>query len=252
MSEEEKRNIFLPLIPEPIYQKFSLSKTLKDEQGNELLSIRGKPGSQSLELSLFHKHNFPDPIIYAHLVDTLNAQIHVLLYIMNDPNAKRFNVDTLPDGTKTEFGTKYRNLDAELNAMEAGLLPGQIRKGLNILSEAVQAFNTFVKQLGHSMYFIEPLYYHNAVIFERYGFSYQKGRRKMQEINRLFSAENSPILKNLSSPSSPFRKEQAKNSIFYRSWAIHDDILGEKFNDVTMYKILDKKANIDTAPGMKW
>jgi hypothetical protein len=43
-----------------------------------------------------HKIDFPDPILYAHLTDTINGQIHVLLYILNDPDSPRFDVDKMP------------------------------------------------------------------------------------------------------------------------------------------------------------
>lgn len=249
LPEQEKRNIFLKLIPGQIYERFSLPRTLIDEQENNLLIIKGKPGSQSLELYLYHQAGFQDPILYSHLVDTLIGQIHVLLYIMNDPDSPRYNVDRMPDGTKTEFGTKIRNIEAELQAMEAGLLPGQIRRGLNILSDAVVSFEKFVTDLGHNMYFNEPLYYHNAIIFERYGFNYQKGRRRMESIHQRFMEDES-ILDQLGS--TPFRKPEAVNSIFYRSWAIHDGILGEHFGDVTMYRTIGKKSELNTTPGIKW
>jgi hypothetical protein len=168
---------------------------------------------------------------------------------MNDPYSPRFDVDRLPDGTKTEFGTKTRNIEAELRAMKAGLLPGQIRKGLTILSKAVESFEEFVTNLGHTMYFNEPLYYHNAIIFERYGFSYQKGRRRMEAIHKRFKEDQS-IIRKLGE--NPFRQPQARDSIFYRSWAIHDGILGENFGDVTMYRTIGKKNTINTASNIKW
>jgi hypothetical protein len=155
----------------------------------------------------------------------------------------------MPDGTKTEFGTKTRNIEAELGAMQAGLLPGQIRNGLNILSEAVDSFEAFITDLGHTMYFNEPLYYHNAIIFERYGFSYQKGRRRMKAIHQRFVDDES--IHNLFD-TTPFRKPESMTSIFYRSWAIHDGILGENFGDVTMYRTIGKLNTITTAPGIKW
>lgn len=249
LPEQEKRDIFLKLIPEKLYQRFNLPRNMIDAEGNNLLVIKGNPGGQGLELYLYHQAGFQDPILYAHLVDTLNAQIHVLLYIMNDPDSPRFNVDRMPDGTKTEFGTKTRNIEEELRAMEAGLLPGQIRKGLSILSDAVVAFEDFVIRLGHRMYFNEPLYYHNAIIFERYGFNYQKGRRKMEAIHQRFT-EDETLAGQLGT--SPFRRPEAKTSIFFRSWAIHDGILGEPFNDVTMYRTIGSKSNIRTAPNIRW
>lgn len=249
LPEQQQREIFIQLIPAEIFSRFSLPSDLIDEHGNNLLEINGKPGGQSLETRLFHQAGFQDPILYSHLTDTLIGQVHVLLYVMNDPYSTRYDIDRMPDGTKTAFATRNRNLEAELAAMEAGLLPGQIRKGLNILSEAVISFESFVVSLGHTMYFNEPLYYHNAIIFERYGFSYQRGRRKMEAIHARFQEDESLIAQ---LGTTPFRRPEAQTSIFYRTWAIHDGILGEKFDQVTMYKQVGQKSNVTTAPGIHW
>jgi hypothetical protein len=40
-----------------------------------------------VEITLRHQINFPDPVLYGHLTDTLTGQIHVLLYILNDPDS---------------------------------------------------------------------------------------------------------------------------------------------------------------------
>ena len=249
LSQKERREIFLHLVPQELFDRFSLPPNLVDGQGNNLLFIEGEQGGQSLELRMYHQVGFQDPILYCHMVDTLNGQIHVLLYIMNDPNSPRYNIDVLPDGTRTKFGTKTRNLEEELRAMEAGLLPGQIRSGLNILSQAVTSFENFIENLGQNIYFNEPLYYHNAIIFERYGFNYQSGKKKMENIHTRFLEDENVINK---FGSTPFRKPEAQHSIFYRTWAIHDGILGESFDGVTMYKIIDKKGRISTAPGIHW
>src|SRR6266487_2606918 len=81
------------------------------------------------------------------------------------------------------FSTIQRNIEAEKADMQYGLAPGHVRRGLRLLQPATSAFEEFITSLGHDMYFVEPLYYHNAVIFERYGFAYQVGRRKMEGIN---------------------------------------------------------------------
>jgi hypothetical protein len=174
----------------------------------------------------------------------------VLLYILNDPTAPRFNVDKMPDGSPTKFGILQRNLGAERAAMEAGLSPGQVRKGLRFLQPATAAFEEFVTSLGHDMYFVEPLYYHNAVIFERYGFAYQMGKRQMESIQAGF--QKGGELRQKLDGSNPFRTSNAANSIRLRSWAIHDGILGEPFTNVTMYKRVGKSANINTAHDIAW
>jgi hypothetical protein len=114
----------------------------------------------------------------------------------------------------------------------------------------MDAFEGFVTSLGHEMYFVEPLYYHNAVIFERYGFAYQMGKRLMDSIQAGFQEGGDlyPQLDDLN----PFRTSKAVNSIRLRSWAIHDGILGEPFTNVTMYKRVGKSAGINTTPGCKW
>jgi acetoin utilization protein AcuC len=214
------------------------------------LKFRFASGASDVEMMLFHEVGFPDPLLYAHLTDTMNGQIHVLLYILNDPASPRFNVDKMPDGSATRFGTLQRNLEAEQSAMEAGLSPGQVRKGLRLLQSATTAFEEFVTSLGHDMYFVEPLYYHNAVIFERYGYAYQMGKRQMESIQAGFQ-EGGELNQRLDD-SNPFRSSRAANSIRLRSWAIHDGILGEPFTNVTMYKRVGKLANISTTPGCNW
>ena len=128
--------------------------------------------------------------------------------------------------------------------MSAGLNPGQIRSGPHLLSEAMKTFEEFVHGLGHDLYFAEPLYYHNAVIFERYGFTYQQGRNRMIRIDNGFQPGGELLLK--LDNSTPFRTKKAVNSIRLRSWAIHDGIFDEPFTNVTMYKRVGKHHGIST------
>ena len=247
LPEDEKREIYARYIPRELIEKFNLSDLTKDP---ERLQFRFAAGSSDVEMLVYHQKDFPDPILYAHLADSMNGQIYVLLYILNDPSSPRFNVDKMPDGRPTQFGIRIRNIEAERAALQAGLSPGQIRRGLRSLRHALEAFEEFMSSLGHDMYYMEPLYYHNAVIFERYGFSYQLGRRLMNEIQTGF-AEGGALRKKLDN-SNPFRSSSAANSIRLRSWAIHDGILGMPFTNVTMYKRVGLSANMNTASDCKW
>jgi hypothetical protein len=249
LPENEKREIYMRVVPPGLIERFHLPAP-DSQRIKNFTRFKFAPGSSDVELSLFHEERFPDPILYGHLTDTLNGQIHILLYIMNDPASPRFNVDVTPDGQTTRFGTLRRNLDAEAAALSSGLTPGQVRRGLNMLSEAMTTFENFVKYLGQEIYFVEPLYYHNAVIFERHGFAYQEGRRFMDRIHKGFSA-GGDLLPRLDG-STPFRQPNAANSIRLRSWAIHDGILGEPFTSVTMYKHVGKSAGINTCPDCAW
>jgi hypothetical protein len=250
LPEAQKRTIYSRMIPSQVYSRFNLDPTLVDSQGNDLLTLHCDPGSTMAEIDLRHEAGFPDPIMYSHITDTISGQIHILLYILNDPTSPRFNVDRMPDGTPTKFGTSCRNLEAELSAMQFGLAPGQVRRGLRLLGVAAGYFERFTESLGHDLYFADPLYYHNAIIFERYGFSYEKGRKLMARIQDGF-AQDGDLIKRLDG-STPFRTPEAANSIRLRSWAIHDGLLGEPFTDVTMYKRIKSSAGLDSAPGCVW
>jgi hypothetical protein len=221
-----------------------------DTDGNSLLRIDCPPGGSATELELRHEYGFPDPILYGHITDTLNGQIHVLLYVLNNPEGPRFNIDKLADGTATQFGTYKRNIEAEVAAMQAGLAPGQIRMGMRMLSKAIERFEHFIESLGQDMYYNEPLFYHNAIIFEHHGFNYQQGLRRMKRIQTGF-APGGDLLPLLDS-STPFRQPEAADSVRLRSWAIHDGIFGEPFTDVTMYKRIGVHAGIDTSSGCRW
>jgi hypothetical protein len=249
LPEEQKREIYSRIVPKELLKRFNLPG-LDTTRIQSFFKFKFAPGSSDVEISLFHEQFFHDPILYGHLTDTVNGQIHILLYILNDPDSQRFNVDHLPDGSSTRFGTSQRNLEAEAAALSFGLAPGQVRRGLRLLAPAIAAFEQFIISLGHDIYFVEPLYYHNAIIFERYGFTYQLGRRLMERVETGFS-ENGDLQKQLDN-SSPFRKPDTASRIRLRSWAIHDGILGEPFTNVTMYKKVGKSANISTCPGCHW
>ena len=249
LPEAEKRAIYSRVIPQELLERFNLP-SVDSQRLQALLQFKFAPGTHDVEMSLFNEQHCPDPILYGHLTDTVTGQIHILLYILNNPDSPRYNVDILPDGTSTRFGTLKRNLEAETAALEAGLAPGQVRHGLRLLAPAIHAFEHFVASLGHEIYFVEPLYYHNAVIFERYGFTYQMGRRLMERIETGFS-EAGDLHAKLDG-SNPFRKHAAEHSIRLRSWAIHDGILGEPFTNVTMYKRVGIYAGLNTTKGAKW
>lgn len=250
LPEEEKLSIYRRFIPQALMERFNISSDFSDPVGNNLLTIKCREGSTDVVVDLRHEFGAEDPLLYAHLADTMNGQIHVLLYIVNDPDSPRYDVDRMPDGSPTKFGIFKRNIEAEIRAMEAGLAPGQVRSGLRMLGDAIASFEDFVTSLGHEIYFNEPLYYHNAIIFERYGFRYQQGRRLMESIHAGF--KDGGELRAALDGSTPFRKPEFADSIRGRSWALHDGVMGKPYTNVTMYKVIDDEANIATFPQAKW
>jgi hypothetical protein len=249
LPDADKRSVFSRLIPDELLTYFQVPADLRDGQGRDLLRLDCSPGCSDAEMYLFHQVGFRDPVLYGHITDTISGQIHILLYVINDPEGERFDIDHTPDGAPTLLGTAGRNRAEELRAMQAGLSPGQIRRGLRLMSAASHKFEEFVKSLGHPIYFAEPLYYHNAILFERLGFAYQSGRSLMEKIQAGFSPGGELAQK---LDGSPFRSPSALNSIRLRSWAIHDGILGQPFTGVTMYKQVGKYAGISTSKDSQW
>lgn len=191
-----------------------------------------------------------DPMLYLNMADTFNNQLIVLLVIVNDPDSPRYNTDTDLQGNRTQFGTESRNIPAELEAMRAGLAPGQVRKGLRVFKQSVPIFEQFVTNMGHDIFFIEPLAYSNAIVFERYGFSYLRGHQEMIRIDREFRPGGT--LHAELTPDNPFRLPDAWTSVRGRAWAIHDGILGHNFTGFQMYKHVGDHAGVNTFPDANW
>ena len=203
-----------------------------------------------MELIVKRRITDMDPMMYLNLADTFNGQLIVLLVVLNDPDAPRYNTDIDLHGNPTHFGTVTRNIPAELAAMRAGLSPGQIRKGLRAFKETVPIFETFVTRMGHDLFFIEPLAYHNAIVFERYGFAYLRGQSEMQWIHQEFQPGGE--LHDKLDIDHPFRQPEAWKTVRKRSWAIHDGILGHSFTGFQMYKRVGKRSQVNTFPDAKW
>lgn len=238
LSPAQKQETYARIIPPELLEMYSIAADLKDPRGRDLFQVSCEPGSSDVELALYHSHAARDPVIFGHITDTIHGQLHILLYGMNDINTPRFDVDQLPDGTKTNFGYNQRNIPAEIAALQAGLAPGQIYRGPHLFQESLRQFESFVACMGQDIFFVEPLYYHVAVIFEAYHFQYQSGKGLMKRIDQGFS-ENGD-LRPLLDGSNSFRSSKAADHLRLRSWAIHDNILGEPFSNVTMFKYIDK------------
>ncbi len=243
LPREQMQQVYRYLLPPEILQRFAINpETLADEQGRPLFECR--PGILYVKLALYHAWQAEDPVLYVQLADTLNNQIEVVLLIVNDPFAERFNTDRMPDGTATFFSTLARNVGEEIRAMKAGIAPGQVRRGLGLTRRLTQAMEQFVTALHHDVFHIQPLAYHNAILFERLGFAYEVGVEKMRWIDREF-APGGTLSERLDG-STPFRQPGAEQTVRSRSWAIHDGILHEPYTGVKMYKRVGIHAGVST------
>ena len=251
LSEAEKIKIYSKLLPEWLFVDHDINPdTLNGGNGHQAIEFKFAEGTRSLEITVKPDHQMIDPLLYLNMADTFNNQIIVLLLVINDLNSPRYDTDVDTDGNKTKFGTASRNIPAELNAMKNGLAPGQVRKGLRSFKHIVPVFEKFIQSMGHDIYFIEPLAYHNAISFEKHGFNYMRGLSEMYSIHQEFQPDGDLYLK-LDSDN-PFRSINAWQSVRGRSWAIHDGILGKPFTGFQMYKRIYLDANINTFPNARW
>lgn len=250
LSPENKEAIYRTLLPDWLFSQYGVDRETLTVDGHRVVQFRAPLGSRAVEISVKRCVDDRDSMLYLHMADTFNNQILVLLMVINNPDAPRFNIDVDESGNLTQYGTVGRNRPAELAAMKAGLAPGQIRAGLRQFRQVLPLFESFVQRMGHEMFLIEPLAYHNAIVFERYGFNYIRGLQEMKRINQEFQPEQS-LYKKLTADN-PFRSPDAWMTIRGRSWAIHDGILGHPFTGFQMYKILGKEAGINTFPNAQW
>ncbi len=244
----KKQKIYSTLLPKDVLTRYGVD--LDGPRCDACVQLVCQEDTGSVEIAVYHPDQTRDPMLYLHLTDTPNHQLMVLLFVVNDPHAPRFDVDQDWQGEPTKLGTFKRNIEAETVAMQAGLMPGQVRRGLRLSRHLLANFETFVSRLGHQMFFLDPLTYNTAILFERYGCNYSQGLRQMEWIHREFAPGGE--LYNRLDGSTPFRQPGAHQTIHGRSWAIHDGILGYPFDDVKMYKRVGVHAGIDTFPGGAW
>ncbi len=250
--KEIQEQIYCTLLIDEVFERFAIDPaTLRNPRGEKVVVVDAPANIGLVEVRTWRQLSDRDPVMYIQLADTVNNQMLVLLFMTNDPDAPRFNVDRDWGGEPTKFGTLTRNVEAEVQAMQAGLAPGQVRSGLRVSRRLLPAFELFVSRLGHDMYLMEPLAYHTAILFESFGCSYSQGRRLMEQIQQEFQAPDGELYRRLDG-STPFRQPGMEKTVRGRSWAIHDGILGEPFTDIHMHKNLSNHTSVNTFPDWIW
>ncbi len=249
---EERNRIYLQLIPPSIFEKFNIDqKTLKNPFGEH--AVTGFfPEDENLGcIEVRYRKGDSDCIFSCQVsLDAFMQSLHLDFIIINDPFSERFNIDIDQEGKNTFFGTRTRNIPEEIRAMEAGLAPGMVRRGLRITGEFSKCLEKFMESLEIKTVTIGAFFYHNSILWERYGFRYFKGRVLMEKINKEFQPGG--VLFNKMDNSSPFRRIGMEKTVRGRSWAIHDgvyfDAFGEEWECPIMYKTLGEKYYINTFP----
>jgi hypothetical protein len=255
LSETEKEGLYRILIPPPLYRRLKINPlTFRDEEGKKAVRFFCPPGDRTC-LTEIKPLGMEEPIYSLQISDTMDfTQLSWDFVIVNDPSAPRFLTDLDQDGKDTLFGWASRNLREEERAMEAGLSPGQVRRGLKLTSEVLAGMEFFCRILDIKSIRLEALFYHNAIAYERLGFSYFTGYHLMKAIQEQFQP-GGKLFERLDH-SSPFRRQEFAGRVLGRSWAIHDGILlevdderlQEGWASPVMYKMVGRPRGMITFP----
>jgi hypothetical protein len=250
LPENAQRRIYRNLLPPRLVGSFSIDPiTWKDLEGNTLVYLETKAESGKMDLSVRTSPKEEDDFIFIGLADNSFNGIDLELLVLSDPNAPRFQTDRDEIGKPTHFGTARRNLVEEERAMRAGLAPGQVRRGLGGSRLVLGNLDTFMTALGHRAYFLEPLTYVSAWLFERRGFAYVRGHKLMDDIQQGFQPGG--CLHNALDGSSPFRQPELWRTVRGRAWAIQDGILEvmeARWDGLRMVKQVGRDAGVETFP----
>jgi hypothetical protein len=254
LSDGVKQRICRTLFPPALLVQFQINPvTWKGPDGERHIRLQAPAGSHTIKISASRRADDPDPFAYVELADNNFNAIDVILLVLNDPDSPRFHTDTNVEGVRTLFGTVDRNREEEERAMVAGLAPAQIRLGLRASGLALQQMETFLTLLGHRDFYVEPLTYADAWLFERRGFDYVRGRRLMARIHAEFQPGGR--LHQALDGSTPFRQPEQWRTVRGRAWAIHDGVLAaidERWDGVRMVKKVGHDAGVRTFPDAQY
>lgn len=252
LPREERDQAYLQLIPPSLFERFQIDpKRLVNSYGEKVVSGIFPPDENFGCIEVRHRAGDKDCIFSCQVsLEAFMQSLHLDFIIINDPFSERFNVDIDEEGRDTLFGTRSRNLKEEIRAMEAGLAPGMVRRGLRLMGEFSACLDQFMDLLGLKTLTTHAFFYHNAILWEKYGFTYFRGRKTMERIHQEFQPGG--VLMEKMDNSTPFRRRGMERTVRGRSWAIYDslylDVFEEEWESPIMYRTLGKRYQVNTFP----
>lgn len=250
LPENVKQRMYRGLIPPALLTRFGIDPIhWMDTTKEQRVFLTAEENSEKVLLTARSSSDAADEFFALELADNSLNGIELNLVVLNDPNTARYSIDQTEDGAPTMFGTLKRNRTAEEQAMQAGLAPGQVRAGMGGSRLVFEQVETFLSMLGHRAFFLEPLTYASAWVFERRGFAYVRGHKLMDDIQREFQPGGK--LYECLDGGSPFRKQEQANTVRGRAWAIHDGILDAldlRWDNIRMVKQIGRHAGVETFP----
>ena len=244
---ETKELIYASLIPPSLFAIYDVDPlSLRNRDGQKTVQFEFPPEKGSVKIYFRRSPEESDPIVYIEMSDTRYGQVDFEWAIINDPDSERFHIHKTD---KTQFlppKSEFRNIFEEIRAMQAGLAPGQVRRGLHKFQEVTHLVETLLSKLKIEMIHGDPYAYHNAIELERLGYFYTSGKETMLEINHEFQP-GGKLFRRLDG-STPFRQSGMEKTIRGRSWAIHEGILDQPWFCPSMVKIVGRPSRDFTFP----
>lgn len=251
MAKREREALLSVLLPRRLLEMFSVDpETFLNDKGIRCVRFICPEQMPFFQVNLRRDPGDRDAAYFLDVSTSPYGQMEISFVVVNDPDGERFDIDVDEHGQDTYFGTARRNVPEEIRAMQAGLSPGQVRRGLKAMKDLVACWEEFFGRLGHTFFFLEPLTYNSAILYERSGFQYLQGSEKMKEIDREFRPGGALFAR--LDGSTPFRMPGRHGSVRGRSWAIHDGILDGPWESPKMYKTIGVHAGASTFTGEKY
>ncbi len=254
LPENPKLRLYRTLIPIQVLADFDINpRTWKNPDKLIQVKLDAAQGSDKVKITAWYGEDPQNEFFYLELADNQYNGIDLNFLIVNNPLSPRFRTDFDEQGRETLFGTVHRNLAEEEKAMRADLAPGQIREGLRSSQIVFIHIETFLTMMAHHAFFLEPLTYVSAWIFEKRGFAYSKGHQLMDTIHSEFQPGGE--LHKALDGSTPFRQPEQWKTVRGRAWAIHDGVLeaiDRKWDGLKMIKQVGRYAGANTFPGAQY
>ena len=241
LPAEIKKRVYASLVPLDLFTTYGVDPvTLLDREGNKAFGFDFPSEKGTVKIEFKRSVSENDPIVFIQISDTLYNQVEFEWIIINDPDSERFQIHISDSTQFIPPGSEFRNIPEEIRSMQAGLAPGQVRKGLHKFHVIMDLLESLLSRLRISLIHGAPYAYHNAIEMERIGYFYTSGKELMLEIDREFHPRGR-LLRKLDG-SSPFRRPGMEKTIRGRSWAIHDGILDKPWICPAMTKIIGRRA----------
>ena len=249
-AEELARHLDL-LVPDELRDRFGLPEHAHwsaEPAGIHRWSPGPRAGTVRIEVWPDPRGEYPALALI--LADHRFGRLEAAWIALNDVEGARHQLGRDARDGPVPRGSNERNLEEEGLALGDGLAPNQVRPGLRMFRPLIQRIQSFALRLGADTLNVVPMAYHNAIQYERYGFTYSSEEVELAEIHRRFQPGGD--LRERMDGSTPFRMPSMADTVRGRSWAIHDGILGQRWMPPPMYKFTERDFQTCTFPGAVW